>query len=345
MYRGFIFTIGILIVGLNTDVMGQAQSRITQLRQGGALEVEGAITTFYEASTKERALRLQKLLEASHEWYQQQLNIKVPIVLVVLQNATRARILGTTATDHVFFPSDGEPGLIIMADSAGDHLSFHQDGHFFADALKIKSTSKSLYELVPAIFMVAYIQEARPDVKTLDRLRTVDSQPLPRYTSWADFDDYPGGMGTPNHNWFLNQLARVADVLALNQHFPTLMQNVRSEFPAGAAKQESPEDIKAHLIRINPAFKPPQERLFAPTTIPPAAKTTCDQSNTGSNGSFLLIRNNRPEPLTVLQSETTRFVVPPYQLRVQVGPVGTVFRVSGDTCFTIGDEPTIATVN
>ena len=39
----------------------------------------------------------------------------------------------------------------------------------------------------------------------------------------------------------------------------------RAQSPAFHAKQESPEDIKAHLIRINPGFKPPQESLVGPT--------------------------------------------------------------------------------
>ncbi len=372
MFRAFFFTVAVLIVGLNTQVVGQAQSLTTRLRQGGALEAPGTIPTFYEASTKERALRLQQSLKAAHEWYQQQLNVKVPIVLVVLHNATRERILGTTAIDHTFFPHDGEPGMIALGDANpaaqpipgadaehdvggilhNEHLLFHEDGHFFADALKIgstsksvyESTSKSLYEFVPSIFMVAYIQQARPDLKfNLEALRKVDSRPLPRYTSWADFDYYPQ-MNTPNHQWFLGQLERIADVLSLNQNFPTLVKKLGREFPEDAAKMESPEDIKMHLVRINPAFKPPQESLFGPTTIPPAAKTTCGQSKTGGDGSVLLIRNNRPKPLTVLL-ETTSVVVQPYSLRQPIGLAGTVITVSGDTCYMIGTEPTIVTVN
>jgi hypothetical protein len=96
-------------------------------------------------------------------------------------------------------------------------------------------------------------------------------------------------------------------------------------------------------MRINPAFKPPLESLFGPTTIPQAAKTTCEQLKTGNNLSVLLIRNNRSEPLTVLQAQTAR-IVQPYSRGGLRGIVGTVIRV-GETCFAIGDEPTIVTVN
>ena len=369
MHRGFIFTISILVVGLNAGVMGQTQSLMTRLRQEGVLESPGAIPTFYEASTKERALRLQKSLEAAHNWYQQQLSVKVPIVLVILHDATRAKILGTTGIDHTFFPRDGEPGMIALSDPNpadqpvpgadadhdvggilhDEHLLFHEDGHFLADALKIGTPSKSLYELVPSIFMVAYIQQARPDLNfNLEALRKVAPRPVPRYTSLADFDYLPRmDTGNPpvNHQWFLYQLERIADVLSRNQDLPTLMQNVRREFPPSAVKLEAPEDINAHLIRINPAFTPPQESLFGPTTIPPAAKTACEPWKTSTGRMVLLIHNNRPDPLTVLRTENVRVVVQPYSLETFAGSAGTVVKVGGDNCFTFGDEPTIVTVD
>ena|SRR6478672_792824 len=81
-----------LMLGATSVATGQSTEQKTQespqerLRSLGAIEAPGSVPVFYVAAAKERALRLQKSLEAAHARYEKQLQIKVPILLAVVDD-------------------------------------------------------------------------------------------------------------------------------------------------------------------------------------------------------------------------------------------------------------------
>src|SRR4051794_776609 len=62
----------------------QPDDPLAKLRTLGLSEADGSVPVVYVSSQKERAVRLQKSLEAAHSWFEKQLQVKVPIELAVL---------------------------------------------------------------------------------------------------------------------------------------------------------------------------------------------------------------------------------------------------------------------
>ena len=82
------------IAGLLIAVSASAQppNRLEKLRQLGLPEAPGSVPVIYVPAAKERALRLQRSIEAADAWYEKQLNVRVPIVLAVLDAEARGKI-------------------------------------------------------------------------------------------------------------------------------------------------------------------------------------------------------------------------------------------------------------
>ena len=219
-------------------------SPASRLRALGAVEIPGTVPVFFVASAKERAVRLQKSLEAAHSWYEEQFNIRVPVVLAIVNAEMEQKLVDLITTRSV--PTEESPRLIAINErTAGspqgadpehasggilnnEHVLFHDDGHAFFDALRIgdvrasedKSSfaanmyayNRTVVEFVGAFFTIGYIHAKRPDLKFLLEDRRFRRRDPPRYPTLVDFD-YLGGIGDPSYFWFMNQMERIADAL------------------------------------------------------------------------------------------------------------------------------------
>jgi hypothetical protein len=90
------------------------------------------------------------------------------------------------------------------AKTPGEYITYHEAGHDFAYALKIRSGNSWVNELVVNMFMAAYIDAKRPDLKwALEGPEAHGMKQAPRYTSLRDLDYvYAPGVGPQNYVWF-----------------------------------------------------------------------------------------------------------------------------------------------
>ena len=254
-------------------------------------EAPGSIPVFYAPPAKERAIRFQKSLEAASSWYEKQLHVHVPMALALLDEEMSRKfdgelytsphcVLGREGPGFVVIPyhtqgqplsgaatqpsdgrdSDHAPGGILES----EHSLFHEAGHLFANALKIKSGNQFVNELIPGMFLAAYIGAERPDLNWVFHRAGPAS---PRYTSLADLDYSGGNVGTQNYYWFQARLERLSDFFVKDQGFPSVIEKLQAAFPAAKARQETLVEIDAHLESIRPGFIKMAGPLAGPATI------------------------------------------------------------------------------
>ena len=134
-----------VIAGLAVSLAAQQPESVLQrVRTLGLPEAPGSVPVIYVGSAKERALRLQKSLEAAHSWYENQLRLRVPIVLAVLDPEAGDKISIPIGLPLSRFGDSG-PGIVIIpaivrnAPPAGhegflehEPAQFHEDGHILA---------------------------------------------------------------------------------------------------------------------------------------------------------------------------------------------------------------------
>ena len=333
---------------------------LTKVRKLGLPEAPGSVPAIYVASAKDRALRLQKALEPAHSWYEKQLHVQVPIVLALLDPEERQKVSDRVAIPHSFVARGG-PGLIVIPASptgpppAGheegflqhEPTQFHEDGHILADQLKIWSGNSWVNELVAQMFSVAYIRAERPDLNwVIDELfRTRAAETPPRYTSLADLDYLYSGVGDTNYVWFQQAgLGRLADFLVTDQSFPAVIEKLQKAFPAAEPKQETLEEISAHLEAIRPGFLKEAGSFAGPTTIPRIMPSACPAMTKGSGQTYIVVRNDTDNLLTVTTLDGRSLRVRAHSWQSLQVPVGTSFKLPDGTCLVARDEPALAII-
>jgi hypothetical protein len=194
-------------------------------------ESPGSVPVTYVPSAKERALEYQRDLQNANAWIEEQLGIRVPMVLAVLDRDRFNAEGGRWPVPHskarpdpgiVYLPSrmEEQVGPEPQAKAPGGYIAYHEAGHIFAARLGINSGTSLVNELIANFFMVGYIREKRPD------LQSVLEGPLPprfvqtpRYTSLADLNYIHSGVGAQNYGWFQKHLQRIASFLLTGQSF------------------------------------------------------------------------------------------------------------------------------
>jgi len=149
----------------------QPDSIVVTVRKIGLPEAPGAIPVVYVPTAKDRALRLQKSIEAAHSWYEKQLNVHGPIVLSVLDAEAREKVSDRAVSPHSFpvqglivIPAQGIPPADHPEFLEHEPALFHEDGHILAYRLGIVSGNPFVNELAANIFAVAYMAAERPDL-------------------------------------------------------------------------------------------------------------------------------------------------------------------------------------
>jgi hypothetical protein len=339
----------------------QPDSMLAKVRRLGLPEAAGAIPVIYVPSAKGLALRQQKSLEAAHTWYENKLNVRMPLVLALLDPDARQKI-----SDPVAIPHTAPPGLIVMPPSntlpghpewIGEPALFHEDGHLLASEAKIWSGNPFVNELVAQIFAVAYMAAERPDLSWVvddlgagraNALAPVVNPPgyTPRYTSLADLDYLVARMGIPNYIWFQGAgLGRLAVFLAKDQSFPIVVEKLQKAFPLTDQKQETLEEVSHHLETIRPGFLKAAGSLVGPTTIPRIMSSPCPELTAPSVESYVVVRNNTANPLVVTDLEGKELQIPAHSWRTYGVRAGTSLKLADGSCLVAREEPTLAVID
>jgi hypothetical protein len=354
-----------LVVALSVAAQ-PADSRLKTLRELGLPEAPGSMPVIYVASAKDRALRLQKSLEAADSWYEKQLNVRVPIVLAVLDPETQEKISDRVLLPHSLWwgmpgaaqglaviPAKGSPPAKHPEFLAHEPAGFHEVGHIIAYRLNIRSGNSFVNELVAQMFSVAYMTAERPDLKwVLDNLRSGRRsgpsavQTPPRYTSLADLDYLYMGVGDANYVWFQQAvLGRLADFLVTDQSFPAVIEKLQKTFPAAEAKQETLEEISRHLEGVRPGFLKAAGPLAGPTTIPRISSSACPELARGAGASYLASRNDTGDSLILTNLDGRNSSIPAHSWKTFNVRAGAWLKLRDGTCLVARDEPSLAVID
>ena len=291
----------------------QTESRLARLRQLKLPELSGSVPTIYALGAKHRAIAYQQSLEAAHTWFEQQLGVKVPIILAVVDAETYSKLQDFAWPLPYSDPDPLNPNLIVFpsriedligpesrSKTAGEYINYHEDGHEFAYALGIYSGNNFVNELVANIFMAAYIDAERQDLGFV--LKGPPTSERPRYTSLEDLDYvYANGVGFKNYVWFQWQLQRIADFLVTGQSFSGVIGKLQTEFPSAQPKQETLDQIISRLDRIRPGVRAVLGSLAGPTTLPPILPAPCTKAAVRDpRTSVVAVRNETGALLTLI---------------------------------------------
>jgi hypothetical protein len=293
----------------------EPESTWVRLRSLGITEEPGLVPVFYLPSAKERALLLQKSLAVAHAWYEQQLHVKAPIVLAVVDGQTRAKIEDLRAWMN--FPPRPGPRVIVMpaqlqgADQdrgiLGDEsILYHEDGHILADAVKIHTRNKSIQEMVAALFEIAYIRAERPDFNyRLEHFRSqLASTTTLKYSSIADFDYLAVTplLSVKEHFWFMPRLAAVAASVTAGQSLPAIVEKLQNAFPPVAGRWH-PETILSRLETTWPGFSKTAGLLAGSSILQRVTPSACQENakDTPKNAgfSYIVVQNSTSEPISL----------------------------------------------
>ena len=370
MIRNF-FVLSWLVAVMAFPLRAQpAEQALKKLRELGLAEAPGEVPAFYVKSAEERAIRLQKSLQAGHSWFQKQLHVEVAITLAVLDPETWEKVTGYPYGMPHMFGSESGPGLIVFAagpapgqtprqpppgidrDHAfggvlvAEHVLFHEEGHILAGRLKIMRGPNHLVdELLASAFAASYIAVERPDLnRYLEGWRAAPPVPSPRYTSLADLDYLGNGVGMQNYSWLHAELWRLAAVLVKGQSFPNLIEKIQKSFPASEGRALMIEEIVARLERIQPDFLKGAGSLTDPSTITQIQPSTCPEATKGSVRSQLVVRNDSNEPLDITLANGRTWTVAAHSWRTRDIPVGSALKLPDGACLVARDEPTLAVI-
>lgn len=357
----------VAVGGLTISLYGQGDSLLISLRQAGIPEAPGPIPVFYVGPERERALGFQKSLQTGRDWFEKQLNVTVPVALTVFDTPTYDKFrLGPVPSGAGRPPRNGDPWIVMMTALGaatpdgqslnalgGEGVLFHEYGHILAGQLGIGSRSDFMNELFADIFWAAHIQSERPDLLASFEAPRPGGRPTPRYTALIDWD-YLGGMGgrldAPSAGGLQREMNFIALAITKSQRLSDLVLRLQKEFPATTAKSEGLDEITGRLSRISPGFQAASfATLYGPTTLTRAKLVPCDftPSPAGRSG-HLVVVNATPNPIRMTSINHPRGasvnIAPNQFIPDRTSPVGGLIKMSDDSCYVIGDEPTVVIV-
>ena len=269
------------------EEMTEQATALRTLRSLPLQELPGPVPTLYVSSAQQRAREYQQSLQPALAWFEAQLQLKLPMDLAVLDRNSYEKINGApwpipyampyfnylVFPDHIEELLGPEPKVKVP----GEYITYHEGGHVLAYRLGINSDNAFVGELIANIFMAGYIHAKRADLAWV--LEGPDPNEHPRYTSLADLDYvYFPGVGPANYVWYQFHLQRMAGYLTTGQDFSSVIDKLKTEFPADRKKQEALAQIIAHLDQIRPGLKETLGMLAAPTTLARIAPSACPKS-------------------------------------------------------------------
>ena len=138
----------LLCVTYRASIAQPPDHTLTKLRGLHLPKGEGRTPLTYAPAVEQRARQYQKALQGAHEWYEERLQLRLPITLAVLDRETFERLSRPPMPYSQF-----NPGLVVLPSHlenvtslrppevdfalVNEAVAFHEAGHIFANALKI----------------------------------------------------------------------------------------------------------------------------------------------------------------------------------------------------------------
>jgi len=230
----------LLMLG-SVSLWGQsAENIIGKFRKLNLESAWGKVPVMYSAGDEKRALRYQKRLIDGLTWFEEQLGIQVPAVLIVADKDSWAKAdRHQYPQPHCYFPfSASSPGAIVLParmedfpgglmfpevdmELATEMASLHEAGHLIAYQLGIGSDNLFVEQLVANVFPSAHAASGHPELKIW---KLPLKFPPQRYTALADMD-YLRDLPLLNEAWLELKLQNLADVLVEGEDLRGLMKN------------------------------------------------------------------------------------------------------------------------
>jgi len=326
--------------------------RELELRSAG-----GGVELMYSPSSEGRALRWQRSLAAGQDWFQKQLKLQVPVTLVVLnredwKEVTPQPLPMALAPDRmIVFPEHvediwaGAPKEldVVVASEAG---LFHHAGVLFADSYNLDSNA-FISDLFANIFLAGYVRAARPDMAFLLN-GPFPGMKTPRYTSGGDLMYAGADMRPENLFWLELQIQRLADFCVKRQSFASVVEKLRTAFPAVHPRHVTIGDAMTRMEALFPGFRAAAGPLGDPPTMTPVRASACkDAAKTGGamqEQRWMVVRNDTAAPVELMRPDGTKWQVNAYAWRRVGLPAGTALRMPDGSCLATGEnrEPMLA---
>jgi len=350
------FCFGLLGIALAAFAAAEDDSLLARLQGMHLDESPGAVPVLYVAAAKDRALGYQDLEQAAHAWYEEQLLLRAPLTLAVLDRGhyQDPRVaLGwpmpysiTQGQSVIVFPTHIED-LAPDGPSTkmpGEHILYHETGHIVAHAMGIASGNNFANEIVADVFLAAYVHAKRPELAWALAGPPSDFKKPLRYMSLADLDYLDTGVGFENYLWFQANLRHAGDFLVHGEDFAGVAAKLRQAFPASAKKQESVNEIVARLDGMRPGFREMLGPLAGPSTLPLIQPSACREGSDSGRRSGVAIYNKTNAPLTVTLPKGDSQTLPPQSWSSFPVNAGASIGLSDGSCVVAIDEPALAIV-
>jgi hypothetical protein len=316
----------------------------------------GLVEVMYSPASEGRALRWQRSLAAAQDWFQKELKLKVPVTLVVLNRedwkaVTPQPLPMALAPDRmIVFPEHiedlwaGAPqGLdVVLAAEAG---LFHHAGVLFADSYNLDSNA-FISGLFANVFLAGYVRAARPELSFLLN-GPFPGMKTPRYSSGGDLMYAGAGIQPDNFFWLELQLQRLADFCVKGRSFASVVEKLRSAFPAVHPRHVTIEDAMARMDSLFPGFRaaagpigdPPTMTRVRPSACHTSPKQDSRESGTaGQDQRWMVVRNDTADPVELMRPDGSKLKVFAYAWQRVALPAGTELRMSNGSCLASGEK-------
>jgi hypothetical protein len=337
----------------NDQEMTEEAIALRILRSFPLQELAGPVPTWYVPSAEQRAREYQQSLQPALAWFEEELHLKLPVDLAVLDQNSYEKInnvpwplpYAMPNFNYLVFPNHIEEllGPEPKARAPGEYITYHESGHVFAYRLGIASGNAFVGELIANIFMAGYIHAERPDLMWV--LEGPNPSEHPRYTTLADLDYvYYPGVGPANYAWYQWHLQRMAGYLTTGQKFSSVVDKLKAQFPADKKKQETLSEIIAHLNQIRPGISDTLGILAGPSTLARIVPSACPKSKnkSASKESIIAVRNDQDHPLLLTTPDGHTETLAAGSWESFSLKTGEFIQLNNGTCLLAGNEPALA---
>ncbi len=323
-------------------------SALERLRALGLPRLDGAVPVYYSQGLKALALRDQAEITDCANWYSQQLHVKVPVTLAVLNKVDWDRIGSLAAYPMAeAFPEQGN--VIFMPDTFSSFpgqnghvdlnkklafISFHETGHLYQRALHLEGPDLFMQEFSATMLASAYALLRHPELidATLDS-RTNAPQ---RYTSFEDMDLIYEGVGFDNYDWLQVETVRLAVFFVKGQDLAGLVKKMQVTFPLGRTMSNT--QVFSNLDAIRPGMLVQAGSLAKPTTMKPITPDECLSAPQKQDGiGFFGVRNDGDHGITVVDDGIEAVLPPGYT--AEQGKIGSQFKLPSGKCVSYPNVP------
>jgi hypothetical protein len=172
----------------------------------------------------------------------------------------------------------------------------------------------------------------------------------PRYTSGGDLMYAGADMQPENLFWLELQLQRLADFCLKGRSFASVVEKLRTTFPAVHSRHVTIGDAMARMDALFPGFRAAAGPIGDPPTMTRARASAC-QDTAKSGGAaleqrWMVVRNDRAAPVELTRPDGGKLKVNAYAWARVALAAGAALRMPNGSCLASGEkgEPVLAII-